>query len=219
MKQSVLRWTNYCSALKYNCFRSILVVLIFQSAFLPIAFAQEGDVKRVHDPHIIKEAGVYYILCTGRGIPIRSSSDLYNWKIAGNVFAELPAWTKQEIPGARAAWASDIIYFNGKYLLYYSISTFGKNRSCIGLVTNATLDPKSKDYKWVDQGKVIESTQSDNWNAIDANPVVDDQNNLWLSFGSFWGGLKLRRLDKSTERFQLRITSYTTLLLALNLAL
>ncbi len=97
-------------------------------------------------------------------------------------------------------WAPDILYFNGKYHLYYSISTFGSNRSCIGLVTNTTLDPQSKDYKWVDQGKVIESLKTDDWNAIDANPVMDEQKNVWLCYGSFWGGIKMRRLDADTGK-------------------
>ena len=184
-------------------FRSLVLLLVFFQAVLNMparSHAQEGDVRRVHDPHIIKEAGSYYIFCTGRGIPIRQSSDLLNWKIVGKVFDKLPEWTKQEIPGAVFPWAPDILFFHGKYHLYYSISTFGSNRSCIGLATNATLDPQGKDYKWVDQGKVIESIKTDDWNAIDANPVMDEQKNVWLCFGSFWGGIKLRRLDISTGK-------------------
>ena len=34
------------------------------------------------------------------------------------------------------------------YYFYYSVSTFGKNRSVIGLITNRTLDPASPDYRW-----------------------------------------------------------------------
>jgi len=184
-------------------FSHYLVCLVFFQAgvdLLPRAYAQEGDVRRVHDPHIVKEAETYYIFSTGQGIPIRRSTDLYNWKIVGRVFDELPAWTKQEVPGSGSPWAPDILYFNGKYHLYYSISTFGSRRSCIGLVTNTTLDPQSNDYKWVDQGKVLESTLSDNFNAIDANPVTDDQQRLWLCFGSFWSGIKLRRLDIATGK-------------------
>jgi arabinan endo-1,5-alpha-L-arabinosidase len=178
----------------------IACLVIFQAVInlSPQIYAQQGDVSRVHDPHIIKEAGYYYIFCTGRGIPIRQSSDLINWKIAGRVFDKLPDWAKQEIPGAVSPWAPDILYFNGKYHLYYSISTFGSNRSCIGLATNTTLDPQSKDYKWVDQGKVIESFKTDDWNCIDANPVMDEQKNVWLCWGSFWGGIKMRRLDNNT---------------------
>ena len=184
------------------CSGSLVFLFFLQAIILsPVSsLAQQGDVRRVHDPHIIKEAESYYIFCTGPGIPIRRSSDLYNWKIVGRVFDKLPDWTKQEVPGSGFPWAPDILLFNGKYHLYYSISTFGSNRSCIGLATNATLDPESKDYKWADQGKVIESLKTDDFNCIDADPVMDEQQNVWLCYGSFWGGIKMRRLDFNTGK-------------------
>lgn len=165
------------------------------------ADGQEGDVRRVHDPHIIAADGAYYIFCTGGGIPIRRSKDLIHWERIGTVFDETPAWAKREVPGVRGLWAPDISFFNGRYHLYYSVSTWGKNRSCIGLAVNDTLDPASPKYKWIDQGKVIESTPGrDNWNAIDANVVLDERKEPWLAFGSFWSGIKLRRLDRSTGK-------------------
>jgi len=62
------------------------------------------------------------------------------------------------------------------------------------------LDPASEKYRWVDQGKVIGSTSVDNWNAIDPDVVLDEQDQPWLAFGSFWGGIKLRKLDQSTGK-------------------
>ena len=35
----------------------------------------------------------------------------------------------------------------------------------------------------------------DNWNAIDPNFVIDDQDQPWLVWGSFWDGIQLVRLD------------------------
>jgi arabinan endo-1,5-alpha-L-arabinosidase len=138
------------------------------------ASAQEGDIRGVHDPCIIKEQDSYYIFSTGGGIPVRTSKDLIHWESIGQVFDDVPAWTRQEVPGSKGLWAPDISFFNGRYHLYYSVSTFGKNRSCIGLATNQTLDPKSTGYKWIDQGKVIESEPGrDDWNAIDPNVVLD----------------------------------------------
>jgi len=43
----------------------------------------------------------------------------------------------------------------------------------IGLATNTTLDPESPSYRWIDEGLVIRSTPSDNWNAIDPNLSLD----------------------------------------------
>jgi arabinan endo-1,5-alpha-L-arabinosidase len=51
----------------------------------------------------------------------------------------------------------------------------------------------------VDHGPVIESRpERDDWNAIDPQLVVDDQGRAWLAFGSFWSGVKLRRLEMET---------------------
>jgi arabinan endo-1,5-alpha-L-arabinosidase len=40
----------------------------------------------------------------------------------------------------------------------------------------------------------------DDWNAIDPNVVIEDENRIWLSWGSFWGGIKMRRLDPATGK-------------------
>jgi arabinan endo-1,5-alpha-L-arabinosidase len=167
----------------------------------------EGDIERVHDPAIIKEKDTYYVFCTGRRpggggiIPIRTSKDLHKWTLAGALFEKLPDWCTREIPNARDAWAPDISYFNGKFHLYYAVSAFGRNTSVIGLATNVTLDAASPDYKWEDQGMVVRSTPGvDDFNAIDPNLVVEDAHNVWLNWGSFWSGIKMRRLDPVTGK-------------------
>ena len=98
-------------------------------------------------------------------------------------------------------WAPDISYFNGKYYLYYSVSAFGKNTSAIGLATNTTLNPKDPEFKWQDEGMVIRSIPGrDLWNAIDPNLITDEDGYPWMSFGSFWTGLKLVRLIPNRTR-------------------
>ncbi len=199
-------------------FRSILVVFAW-FAFLDVcslATAQDKPTQDkspqekaapkeyftfgVHDPCIAKEAGKYYVFSTHGGIGMIESDDLIHWKRAGRVFEKLPDWTFKDIPGSNGdPWAPDIAYFNGRFHLYYSVSTFGSNRSCIGLATNKTLDPKSPDYKWEDQGKVIESQKSDDWNAIDSNVVLDGET-PWMSLGSCWNGIKMCRLDPKTGK-------------------
>ncbi|MEO7412763.1 MAG: family 43 glycosylhydrolase, partial [Opitutaceae bacterium] len=125
----------------------------------------------VHDPVIIRQGGTYYIFATGPGIAVWSSPDMANWTREKPVFEAPPAWAVAAVPGLRGSlWAPDISFSSGKYYLYYSVSAFGKNTSCIGVATNTTLDPQSPDFKWVDHGKVIQSIPGQtNWNAIDPN--------------------------------------------------
>jgi arabinan endo-1,5-alpha-L-arabinosidase len=165
----------------------------------------QGDLA-VHDPAMIKEGDTYYLFATGgfRGfgvVPMFTSPDMRTWTRSGFAFKELPEWAATEVPKARNAWAPDISYFNGKYHLYYSLSSFGVNDSAIGLATNDTLDPHSPDYRWVDQGLVVRSRSGhDDFNAIDPNLVIEDQDNVWLAWGSFWGGIMMRRVDPQTGK-------------------
>ncbi|HJU55525.1 MAG TPA: arabinan endo-1,5-alpha-L-arabinosidase [Pyrinomonadaceae bacterium] len=159
-----------------------------------------GDVRNVHDPTVIEEGGKYYIFSTRAGIAVRCSEDLVRWRLCGDVFGHLPGWAVEDVKGLRGLWAPDVSYFNGKYHLYYSASTFGSNRSSIGLVTNRTLDSASDKYRWEDQGKVISSVAADDWNAIDPNIVLDEDGQPWLSFGSFWSGIKMRKIDLATGK-------------------
>jgi len=152
----------------------------------------------VHDPVMIHQDGVFYLFCTGMGITVWSSPDLKTWKREKPVFSAPPPWAVEAVPGFRGhIWAPDISYHNGLYYLYYSVSAFGKNTSCIGLAVNKTLNPADSLFKWEDQGKVIQSFPGKtNWNAIDPNLVFDNRGKPWLVFGSFWDGLQMVKLKK-----------------------
>jgi arabinan endo-1,5-alpha-L-arabinosidase len=46
---------------------------------------------------------------------------------------------------------------------------------------------------------VVRSTEGvDDFNAIDANIAIEDEDNIWLSWGSFWSGIKMRKIDPET---------------------
>jgi arabinan endo-1,5-alpha-L-arabinosidase len=154
----------------------------------------------VHDPAMIWDGNQYYLFATGGSLNIRSSAGLTEWASVGRVLPSAPAWASAAVPGLGSLWAPDISNFNGKFHLYYTGSTFGSNTSVIGLATNSTLDSTKAGYAWVDEGLVVQSSSTDNYNAIDPNISFDDLGAPWLSFGSFWSGIKLRRLDPLTGK-------------------
>lgn len=171
----------------------------------PHALPLRGDYPITHDPSIAYEGNTYYVFATTSNaaegqMPIRCSHDLLEWKLCGFVFPSIPAWIHEVSPTTRELWAPDISYFQGKYHLYYAYSAFGVNTSGIALATNDTLDPLSPKYHWQDEGLVLKSTRDDNFNAIDPNIVFDKNGQPWLSFGSFWGGIKMRRIDPLTGK-------------------
>jgi arabinan endo-1,5-alpha-L-arabinosidase len=164
-----------------------------------------GDYPITHDPSIAHEGDTYYVFATTSNanegqFPIRCSHDLLAWKLCGRVFDAIPAWIHEASPATRELWAPDISYFQGKYHLYYAYSAFGVNTSGIALATNETLDPQSPKSHWQDEGLVLKSTTTDDFNAIDPNIVFDAKGQPWLSFGSFWGGIKMRRIDPVTGK-------------------
>ena len=160
------------------------------------AFGSRG--VRVHDPStIIKCDREFWVFYTGRGVPSYHSKDLVTWEPGPRVFTNVPAWAAQAVPEHRgdAFWAPDIIHLGDRYLLYYSISTFGKKVSAIGLATTPTLDPSNPAFGWADQGEVIRSGGTNDFNTIDPAVFHDANGKLWLSFGSYWSGIKLIQLD------------------------
>ena len=152
----------------------------------------------VHDPVMFRQDSTYYVYCTGRGISVWSSTDRVHWKHEAPVFAQAPQWTSNAIPGFKNfMWAPDISYYKGLYYLYYAVSVFGKNTSCIGLATSKTLHTNDTAYHWTDRGLIIQSFPGKtNWNAIDPNLITDKDGTPYLFFGSFWDGLKVARLSK-----------------------
>lgn len=165
----------------------------------------------VHDPVMIKQQNTYYLFCTGFGITVFSSNDMKNWKVEKPVFDKAPQWAVDAIPGFKGhIWAPDISYHDGQYYLYYAVSAFGKNTSCIGVATNKTLNSSSPDFKWIDHGKVVQSVPGrDMWNAIDPNLITDQNNTPWLVFGSFWSGMKIVKLKNDLTAVDHPETWYT----------
>ena len=152
------------------------------------------DTPMVHDPVMAFEDSTYHIFATGMGIQHMTSTDRKNWTVHTQpVMSVIPKWTHDSVPGfTHHVWAPDIIKYHGKWWLAYSCSTFGKNGSTIGLLSTRELASNL----WDGEGCIVTSCEGrDNWNAIDPNFVIDDNDQPWMVWGSFWDGIQIIRLD------------------------
>jgi arabinan endo-1,5-alpha-L-arabinosidase len=179
----------------------------------PSGFTLTGDLAPAADPAIIAEGGTFYVFTTGAVVdregllPMRTSTDLQAFTYRGPVYGQVPDYAAAAVPGTGGIWAPDIVKRGGEFRLYYSVSTFGSNRSLIGMTTNTTLNAAAPGAGWVDKGAVIQSTPSDNYNAIDPAVFTDADGREWMAFGSFFSGIRMVQLDPTTG---LRLASDAT---------
>ncbi len=189
---AALQWTD-------NGTGDHLWKLVWAGTSYPNPGAVSGDIT-VHDPSMIRTSnGTYYVFSTttsGSGIEMRSSTDRIHFNNAGSAFSTIPSWTRSYNGGNGVLWAPDVSYHNGKYWLYYAASSFGTERSAIGLATSSTAAPGS----WVDQGIVYTSSPGSGYNAIDPALSSDSSGHYWLNFGSYWDGIHLIQIDPATGK-------------------
>ena len=96
--------------------------------------------------------------------------------------------------GGDNTWAPDIIHIGDKFFVYYS-APGTQPKSAIGLLIGRTLDPGSPDYQWEDGGPVVWSDGIEDSNAIDPGVLLDPDGRLWLTYGSYFGYIRLVELD------------------------
>lgn len=157
----------------------------------------------VHDPTIIfnKSNKTYYMYSTDTqindemtlGVPIRKSKDLKHWEYVHTAFDGIPSSVYSHTkPGN--IWAPEVIAYKDGYRMYYSVSIFGTNESCINLAQASTPEGP-----WIDRGLVIAShPDKDEQNAIDANLLYDKERKLWMVYGSFFSGIHIVEMDEES---------------------
>ncbi|MGY3334265.1 arabinan endo-1,5-alpha-L-arabinosidase [Streptomyces filamentosus] len=164
------------------------------AAAYPDPLPVTGDVV-VHDPAAIRlKDGTYVVYSTHGGLEARTSRDGRHWERAGSAFTALPAWWRSYSTESDP-WAPEIVHRKGRYWLYYAVSSFGSNHSAIGLATSSSGRPGT----WTDHGEIFASGGSDPYNAIDPG-IVEGGGRLWMSFGSYWTGIRMVELDDRTGR-------------------
>lgn len=147
------------------------------------AFALDGQVQ-IHDPStIVHCGGKYYTFGTG-----------------GSTLVSEDGWTwARGVRPARSGMAPDIIQIGDRYYMYVARNIGAQPRADINLIWSRTLDPSSPEYKWEEGGVVASSDGLEDCNAIDPGLFLDPADGrLWLSYGSYFGYIRLVELDPKT---------------------
>src|SRR6187397_3311079 len=178
-----------------------LLLGVFTTLALP-AYALDGDIL-IHDPSTVTaHAGRYYTYGTGNGLPILTSDDGWTWRRADSLMSALSDGKPGAAVLARGGnntWAPDVIHIGDRFFVYYS-APGTQPKSAIGLLVGRTLDPESADYHWEDGGPVVWSDGVEDSNAIDPGVLLGPDGRLWLTYGSYFGYIRLVELDPKTGK-------------------
>jgi arabinan endo-1,5-alpha-L-arabinosidase len=155
----------------------------------------------VHDPALLRTDDAYYVFSTGilrnvndpGGIYVRKSEGTLEgpWEAIGEI--PVPDW----ITGYNSEhlWAPQVIEYDNTYYLYYAVSSFGSNRSAIGVLSSQTPHDLNS---WVDHGPIVTSEPGvTDYNAIDPH-VFEADGSLWIVYGSHFSGIKLQEMNNPT---------------------
>src|SRR5215216_1055613 len=167
------------------------------------------------DPSLIKaKDGYWYAYGTsdplreGEGtahtIPMTRSKDLVHWDYVGDAF-DSPSEVSWAAPNA-GIWAPDIRYIDGKYYMYYVVTettvTPEPNDNAVGVATAPT--PTGP---WKDSGApVVGPRRGDSgdpgdfkW-TFDPNEFTAPNGTHYLYYGSYYGGIWVRKLSDDATR-------------------
>ena len=132
------------------------------------------------DPSVIKRGNYFYLYHTGGYVPIYKSEDLVSWERIGAAFSNESHPTFVENGGV---WAPDINYIKGRYVMYYSMSTWGGVWTA-GIGVAVSHSPSGG---FTDRGKLFDSQEIEVKNSIDPFYYEEDDGSKYLFWGSFNG--------------------------------
>ena len=172
-----------------------------------------GPAVSCPDPAIISETTSgrtsWYLYCTGD--PLNSgdvnsqrqlnvhlitqfqSYDLVHWSYIGDAFHQTPVWIGN---ATNQLWAPAIKHFNNRYYLYFTAPATLQGGSAIGVGTSS-----SPGGPWTDSGSPVVAPEDNPYNnapgraVIDPDEIQDATGQRYISYGSFSGGISIRKLS------------------------
>lgn len=154
------------------------------------------------DPTIIRVGRYFYAYHTGNKVPVARSTNLCQWIPVGNCFTES---SRPKFVAGGGVWAPDINKIGDKYVMYYSMSTWGGEWECgIGVATSDIAYANFKDH-----GKLFISREIGVQNSIDPFYIEEDNGDKYLFWGSFRGiyGIQLSddglSIKEGVEKFKI----------------
>lgn len=181
-----MKWT--AASLSNSSVSRFCVISLFTfhfSLFTSELMAQTGQ-PWIHDPSTLAECeGKWYTFGTGGGGLV--TDDGWSWH-SGPVR-----------PGGGAA--PDVIKIGDRYLVAYSATGGGLGGGHNGRVLtmwNKTLDPASPLFKYTEAVEVASSDGDEDCDAIDAGLLLAPDGRLWLSYGTYFGNIRIVELDPET---------------------
>ena len=169
----------------------------------------------VHDPSVFYDeaSGTYYAF--GSHFAVASSADLVNWHqestdgasgqrlLYGTTdWRSILSQSAALAGGTQNTWAPDVESYNGKYYMYYSLTSgFGSSASVIGRVeSDNVLGPYSNEAIIVES---VTTSAANKPNCIDPELFYDADGGLWMVYGSFFGGIYMLELYNEGENWGL----------------
>ena len=172
--------------------KSQFLAAVFVAAAVPILRAQAPALNGepfIRDPSTIAFSdGKYFTLGTGGGGLI--SQDGWTWHGGA------------QRPGGGVA--PDIIKIGDRYYVSYARGgggMSGGHASNVYVIWTKSLDPQSPDFKFNDETIVASSDGVEDCDAIDPAFLLDPTTNrLWLSYGTYFGYIRMVELDPKTGK-------------------
>jgi arabinan endo-1,5-alpha-L-arabinosidase len=170
----------------------------------------------VHDPMVIRAGGTFYVF--GSHLAAAKSQDLMSWElIAAGVRDGNPLIpnVRQEMREAlewgqsRTFWAGCVTQLkDGRFYFYYSVCRGDSPRSALGLAVAEDVEGPYKHEAILlrsgmwnqpsEDGTIYDATRHPN--TIDPHVFYDNDDQLWMVYGSYSGGIFILRMNEQTGR-------------------